>query len=248
MRRLDTGTLPTPRDSIAGVDPPDRRAVERVGGGGSDTPVSIVWACSSSLSSYVAAGKQIAVPAQSCPGCQRRLTWWAGYWRWARGLGTQRLWIRRGRCSRCRRSHALLPDFLLERRLDHVEVIGQALALSIASGLGMRAVAERLGVPMTTARDWRRRFRVHALVLATALVALAVHLDPQAVRLSATDHETAALESLGAAWQRARTRFGERVPGLWRFWSVISGGHALGTNRSPPFPPRSGADWMVLIP
>jgi hypothetical protein len=200
------------------------------------------------LCSYVAAGKQIAVPAQSCPACQRRLTWWAGYWRWARGLGTQRLWIRRGRCSRCRRSHALLPDFLLERRLDEVEVIGLALALSIASSLGMRPVAERLGVSMTTARDWRRRFRVNALVLATALVALAVHLDPAPVLLSETDHERAALEALGATWQRADTRFRERVPELWRFWSLISGGKALGTNRSPPFAPRSGADWMVLIP
>jgi transposase-like protein len=96
----------------------------------------------------------------------------------------------------------LLPDFLLERRLDEVAVIGQVLALSIVSGLGMRPVAERLGVPMTTARDWRRRFRVNALVLATGLVALAVHLDPAPVLLSGTDHERAALEAVGATWQR----------------------------------------------
>jgi len=137
---------------------------------------------------------------------------------------------------------------LLERRLDDVEVIGQALALSIVNGLGMRPVGERLGVPMTTARDWRRRFRVNALVLATAMVALAVHLDPAPVLLSGTDHERVALEALGATWQRASTRFRERVPELWRFWGLISGGKALGTNRSPPFAPRSGADWMVLIP
>jgi hypothetical protein len=165
-----------------------------------------------------------------------------------RGPETGRLWIRRCRCSRCRRSHALLPDFLLERRLDDVAVIGQALALSIAGGLGMRAVAERLAVPMTTARDWRRRFRARALVLATALVALAVHLDPAPVLLSGTDHETAALEAMGATWHRARMRLGSRIPELWRLWSLISGGKALGTNRSPPFAPRSGADWMVLIP
>jgi transposase-like protein len=142
-----------------------------------------------------------------------------------------------------------LPDFLLERRLDEVEVIGQALALGIVGGLGMRSVANRLGVPMTTARDWRRRFQLHAPALAAALVALAVHLDPTAVLLS-HDGEAAALEALGAAWQRARTRFGARVPlpTVWRFWSLISGGKALGTNRSPPFRQRSGADWMVLIP
>jgi hypothetical protein len=35
---------------------------------------------------------------------------------------------------------------------------------------------------------------------------------------------------------------------VWRFWSLMSGGQALGTNRSPPFRQRGGADWMVLIP
>ncbi len=95
---------------------------------------------------------------------------WGGYWRWVRGRSTGRLWIRRGRCSRCRRSHALLPDFLLERRLDEVEVIGHALALGIAGGFGMRSVADRLGIPMTTAREWRRRFQLRAPALAAALV------------------------------------------------------------------------------
>ena len=111
---------------------------------------------------------------------------------------------------RCLRSHALLPDFLLERRLDAVEVIGHALALGIVSGLGMRALADRLGVPMTTAREWRRRFQLRAPALAAALVAVAVPGSSR--RLLSTDGEAAALEALGAAWQRARTRFGERVP------------------------------------
>jgi hypothetical protein len=211
--------------------------------------LSIVWRCPLDVSAYLALGQQVEVGEQACPACGRRLGGWSGYWRWVRGPGTERLWIRRKRCSRCRCSHALLPDFLLERRLDEVEVIGQALALNIAGGVGMRPMAERLGVPMTTARDWRRRFRVHALVLATALVTLAVQLDPAPVLLSGTeDHERAALEALGATWQRARSRFGERVPGLWRFWGLISGGRALGTNRSPPFARRSEAAWMVLIP
>ena len=137
---------------------------------------------------------------------------------------------------------------MLERRLDEIQVIGHALALSIGSGLGMRPVAERLGVPMTTARDWRRRFQAHALVLATALLALAVHLDPAPVLVGVDSNETTALEVLAATWQRARTRFGERVPELWRFWSLISGGKALGTNRSPPYSRRTGAAWMTLIP
>jgi len=211
-------------------------------------PVSIVWRCEFDVSAYVALGRQVEVGEHACPDCGLRLGGWGGYWRWIRGPGTERLWIRRCRCSKCRRSHALLPDFLLERRLDEVGVIGHALALSIGSGLGMRPLAERLGVPMTTVRDWRRRFQVNALMMVAALVAVAVHLDPAPVLLSATGHETVALEALGATWDRARRRFAERTPELWCFWSVISGGHALGTNRSPPYPRRSGADWMTLIP
>ena len=127
-------------------------------------------------------------------------------------------------------------------------MIGHALALSIGSGLGMRSVAERVGVPMTTAREWRRRFQLNALLMVAALVSVAVHLDPAPVLLSATGPETAALEALGAAWERARRRFAERTPQLWRGWSLISGGRALGTNRSPPYPRRSGTAWMTLIP
>ena len=44
----------------------------------------------------------------------------------------------------------------------------------------MRSVADRLGVPMTTARGWRRRFQLRAPALAAALVAVAVQLDPAA--------------------------------------------------------------------
>jgi hypothetical protein len=111
----------------------------------------------------------------------------------------------------------------------------------------MRRVADRLGVPMTTAREWRRRFQVRAPTLAAALVAVAVQLDPIAVVLS-MNGEAAVIELLGAAWLRARTRFGERVPAAWRFWSLISGGQALGTNRSPPATGAFGAGWMTPSP
>lgn len=212
--------------------------------------MSIVWRCPLDVSAYVALGQQVEVGEHACPGpaCERRrLGGWSGYWRWVRGPGTEQVWIRRGRCSRCLHSHALLPDFLLERRLDAVEVIGRALALGIVGGLGMRSVADRLGVPMTTTRGWRRRFQVSAPILAAALVAVAVQLDPTPVLL-AGQGETAVLEALGATWQRAQQRFGERAPAVWRFWSLISGGHALGTNRSPPATQAFGAGWMTPSP
>jgi hypothetical protein len=138
----------------------------------------------------------------------------------------------------------LLPTFVLERRLDEVEVIGRALVLGIVIGLGMRTVADEVSVPLTTARGWRRRFRVRAPALTAAIVALAVHLDPAAVLLEGNG-EVTAIQALGAAWQRACRRFGDRIPRLWRFWSLISGGRALGTNRSPPATRRLGAGWMA---
>ena len=98
---------------------------------------------------------------------------------------------------------------------------------------------------MTTARGWRRRFRVRAAALTAAVVAVAVHLDPAAVLLDGDDGETAATQVVGAAWQRARRRLGDLIPRLWRFWSLVSGGHALGTNRSPPTTRRLGAGWMA---
>ena len=92
-------------------------------------PVAIIWPYSSSPSSYVSAGQQVVVPPQRCPACQRLLVGWGGYWRWLRApLLLERIWIRRARCSVCRRSHALLPDLVLVRRLDAVEVIGRGLA------------------------------------------------------------------------------------------------------------------------
>ena len=53
------------------------------------------------------AGQQVAVPPQRCPSCLRWLIGWGGYWRWLRApLLVERIWIRRGRCSAGRRSHA----------------------------------------------------------------------------------------------------------------------------------------------
>jgi Domain of unknown function (DUF6431) len=210
--------------------------------------VAIIWLCPLSASSYAAAGQQIIVPVQRCPSCQHPLVRWGGYWRWLRApLGEWHIWIRRGRCSACRRTHALLPDLVLVRRLDAVEVIGRGLALKVVQRLGLRPVAEQLGVPHTTARAWWRRFRARAPTLLAACVALAVQLAGVSVQLAADD-EPAALEALGVAWNRAHARFGEPVGGLWPFWCRISSGQALGTNTSAPWAGLAGAGWMAPSP
>ena len=195
--------------------------------------------------SYAASGKSIVVPALRCPTCLVWLMRWGGYWRWLRApLLIERIWIRRGRCGVCRRTHALLPDLVLVRRLDEVAAIGRGLALKIVSNLGLRPVGEHLDVPHTTVRTWWRRFQTRSPTLLGHCTALAVALDGTPVVLT-TRGERAALDVLQVVWQRAQARFGEAVGDLWRFWSRISGGQALGTNTASPWADGPGADWMA---
>jgi hypothetical protein len=149
--------------------------------------LAIIWTCALSPSSYAAAAKHVLVPAQRCPECLGRLMRWGGYWRWLRApLLVECIWIRRGRCPECRRSHALLPDLVLARRLDGVEVIGQGLALKAAGGQGLRPIAEHLGVPHTTIRTGWRRFHVRSSMMVASCTALAVALEGTTVMLNTT--------------------------------------------------------------
>ncbi len=205
-------------------------------------PLAIVWRCRLSVSEYVAAGKQLEVLEQVCPDCGRRLAPWSGYWRWLRAEGERLIWIRRGRCSACRRTHALLPDFVHERRLDVIHLIGSALERGVL-GLGMAKVAENLGVPHSTARDWRRRHRARAPTLLAGLAELAISLGATLAELP-TVAERAALVALRAAWKEAGRRLGGLVPGLWRFWNAVCGGRALATNTDPLWAAARRAAWM----
>jgi len=212
--------------------------------------MAIIWPYPSSPSSYVSAGQQVVVPPQRCPACQRWLVGWGGYWRWLRApLLIERIWIRRARCSACRRSHALLPDLVLVRRLDAVEVIGRGLASKLTSELGLRPIAEQFDVPPTTLRAWWQRFRVWSSRMLAQCTALAVALVGTAVDVSVgVAPERAALDVLRVAWRRAVARFGEGIGSPWSFWSRISGGQALGTHTTSPWAPGAGADWMAPSP
>lgn len=194
-------------------------------------PLAIVWPCRLSVAEYAAAGKHIEVPAQDCPDCGRTLTRWSGYWRWLRDRTVHRVWVRRGRCCACRRTHALLPDFVHERRLDAVDVIGEALERAIG-GHGMRRLAAGMDVPVSTARDWRRRHRARAPALLALFAGLAIRLGDELADLPPTV-EAAAMAALAAAWARARDRLRDGIGGLWRFWNAVCGGRGLGTNTSP---------------
>lgn len=194
----------------------------------------IIWPCPLSPSSYAAAGREITVPAQGCPSCSHPLTGWGGYWRWVRAerRPAQRIWIGRGWCARCGCTQALLPSFLLARRLDTNAVIGSALEQA-AGGSGARPIAGRLGLPHTTVRGWWRRLRARAPELLETVLAVATGLDPAPVALT-TAGAGAVFEALSCAWHRARQRVAGRIPDRWAFWSLISGGLALAPHTSPP--------------
>jgi len=203
--------------------------------------VAIVWPCPLNVDEYAAAGRDVEVPRVACPECRRPMTFRSGYWRKA-DRDRLRFFVCRGQCRPCDRSHALLPAFCLLGRLDTVEVIGAVLA-RVAAGWGVRRAAAEAGVPHSTARDWRRRHRARAPALAVGLAGLVAALGGPAPRLSG-EPERAAVEAVGACWAAASRRFGERTPPLWRMWSLLTGGTALGTATNPLS--KAAGGWVLM--
>src|SRR5207247_6237391 len=108
-------------------------------------------------------------PAEArCPDCGGELRgFWVGYGRSVRFTSRiVRLRIGRSRCRGCGKTHALLPSFVVPRRLDAAIVIGAALELA-AAGRGHRPLAARLSLPATTVRGRLRRARAQAALLAS---------------------------------------------------------------------------------
>ena len=157
-----------------------------------------------------------------------------------------RIWVRRAKCRSCNVTHALLPTFLLRRRLDPGAVIGGAVARMVG-GVGARSVAAALGVPHTTARDWRRRHRARAPGWLVRAEALLVELGGD-LRRASRDVEGAALDALVDAWRWTARRAAGAVPGLWGFVSAVSGGSWLSTTTSPPWAGVSGRSFIGATP
>ena len=117
-----------------------------------------------------------------CPACAGELGCWGSYPRRVRvGRARFRLRVRRACCRACERTHALLPGFLLARRLDAVDAVGCALEMA-ADGRGYRPIAIALGLPGSTVRSWLRRLRGRADVLRGWFVGLAVELSEPPAR------------------------------------------------------------------
>jgi hypothetical protein len=149
--------------------------------------------------------------------------------------GVRWLRPRRGRCRDrgCATTHVLLPDVCLVRRCYVVEVIGEAL-LSLGRE-GYRRAGERLGVPGETVRDWRRRFRSLAELIAAHFLrwarALDASLDPPGDQGSLVAD---ALETIGVCTRVASLVLARRPPWSWVSW--LTAGGLLAINTSSPWP------------
>ena len=210
--------------------------------------VAIVWPCPLSVEQYQAAGRGVGVPRADCPDCGQPMVFWSGYQRYVRlGRGRiWRVWVARAKCQPCGVTHALLPSFLLLRRVDVVWVIGAGLERAAAGG-GLRPVAAGLGVPHTTVRDWWRRFGVRAPVLVAGLCALVVEFGGLVDGLPG-GRERAALAALGALAARVAGRLGGGAPAAWPLAGIVSGGGWLGTTTSPPWAGRGRSGWLPPVP
>lgn len=108
-----------------------------------------------------AGGRMLRAGRLACPGCSGRLRVWTP----ARkrdvatsGGGRITLTPDRGLCTTCGITHVVLPAWYVPRRGYSIEVIGQVL-LGGARQAAVRAVAERLALPVTTAATWLRQAR-----------------------------------------------------------------------------------------
>jgi hypothetical protein len=210
--------------------------------------MSMVWPCPLTVDAYASMGRAVQVPRPECPSCSSPVVFWSGYWRHVRWQEReQKIFIPRVRCRGCGVSHALLPAFVLARRLDAAELAGTVIEQVTGGACGVRGAAAAAGVPHTTARGWVRRFATRAGDLAVSFSALAVELGGEVVRLL-PDRLRWAVAAIGAAFTAAAGLPGWAVLGRWRFACAVTGGSLLAANASSPFliigrrrfmPPRS---------
>src|SRR6266478_2271257 len=104
--------------------------------------MSMVWPCRLTVDAYALMGRAVRVPRPRCPSCSSPVVFWSGYWRHVRWQERERkIFILRVRCRGCGVSHALLPAFLLARRLDAAEL---AVSFSALGGEVVRLLPDPL--------------------------------------------------------------------------------------------------------
>ena len=208
--------------------------------------MAIVWPCPLSVDAYAAAGRTLEVPRPDCPDCGRAMIFWSGYLRPVRLPGRcVRLFIRRVRCRGCALTHALLPAFVLHKRLDAVEVIGAVLEAVARGEHGVRPAASAVDVPHATARGWWRRFSERANVHAVSFSALGVELGAPAMTAPGV---WGALAAISAAFSAAASLPGWAATSRWHFCSAVSGGRLLAANTTSPYLVLGRRRFMPPVP
>lgn len=189
--------------------------------------VVVVWPCPIEIDICVRSGRRLRPPPQACPVCKSRLAVQGGYNRQLRHRDRiERLWIWRGYCERCDRSHALLPDFVVPHHRDTTDVIFAALDPRIS-----------IDVAASTRRGWQARFKRNTDILRCAIGSAAVSFGGQV--------HTTRIDGLLVALWRAIRRASEMIPSPWRILNIISGGswasHRVNSSWTPfgrfPRPP-----------
>lgn len=122
--------------------------------------------------------------------------------------------IRMVACSHCGRRAAMLPDFIVKRRLDSALAIGAALLAPLGVELPAGVSALYVSVPQRTPRLWRQRFAERSEVLTQRFPALTVHWGGHLPFRTARDaaSERRAVDAIGLAWQRSQQTTNGRHP------------------------------------
>src|SRR6267154_1249926 len=136
--------------------------------------MSMVWPCPLTAGAYALMGRAVRVPRPQCPSCSSPVVFWSGYWRHVRWQERERkIFIPRVRCRGCGVTHALLPAFVLARRLDAAESAGAVIGQVAAGTCGVRLAAAAAGVPHATLPGWAAlgRWRFASAVTGGSLLA-----------------------------------------------------------------------------
>lgn len=130
---------------------------------------------------------------------------------------------RRALCRRCGATHVVCPAFVVPRRRDGAEVIGEALRQA-AVGAGHRTIARRLQRPEGTVRGWLRAGRRRSEQLRCCGTRWAIALDPELGAIEPTGSPLSdAVEALAVAARAWVLRFGPQVA-LWELIVWLTNG------------------------
>jgi len=178
-----------------------------------------------------AGGRMLRAGRLACPGCGGRLRVWTPARQRQVAADGARITLtpQRGRCTACGSTHVVLPAWYVPRRGYSIEVVGQAL-LGGARQARVRAVAERLAVPVTTVATWLRQARRAAGPLLHHAHVLAGHAVGNG-RSPAYRSGNVLAEALNALGDAAR----------------MLADNAASTVRAVPGPGASGVDYLSLL-